>query len=99
MNMTSISVTPTDDTRIPERDSGLEINAIEGGFMAYQPEKNRVHYLNHTSLLVLELCTGHNSVSKIAEYVQEAFGLDEIPMAEISEIISQMQSEMLVTLA
>jgi hypothetical protein len=82
---------------IPTRAVGLEINAIEGGFMIYQPEKNRVHYLNHTAVLVLELCNGENSVTAIAERIKRAYGLANAPEAEVREIVAKMQGEDLLS--
>jgi hypothetical protein len=50
----------------PKRVDGLEINPAEDGFIIYQPEQDRVHYLNHTAVLVLELCNGKNTAAGIA---------------------------------
>ena len=80
----------------PKRVSTLEIDAIEGGFSVYQAEKNRVHFLNHTALLILELCNGRNSAERIAELIQDAFGLAERPDSEVREILAQMAIEALV---
>jgi hypothetical protein len=80
----------------PKRVAGLDINTIEGGFMAYQPDRNRVHYLNHTAVLVLELCNGQNSVARIARLVQNLYGLPNTPESEVTEIMARMESEALV---
>ena len=82
----------------PKRASGLEINAIEGGFMVYQSERNRVHYLNHTAVLILELCNGANSVAQIAKLVRDAFGLEDTHEVEVGEIMTRMEEEALVEL-
>lgn len=84
--------------RFPIRADGLEINSIDGGFMVFQAECNRVHYLNHTAVLVLELCNGRDSPEKIAGIVQEAYGLSEPPETEVRDIITKMVSEALVTI-
>src|SRR5262249_35525069 len=39
----------------PRHIEGLEINPVEDGFMIYRPDADRVHYLNHTAVLILEL--------------------------------------------
>ena len=80
----------------PHRVDGLEINPVEDGFMIYQPEKDRVHYLNHTAVLVLELCNGRNSPTKIAEVVRAAYGVSEPLEKEVNEILAKMQDEGLV---
>ena len=58
----------------PQRASGLEIQEVDDGFMIHQPERDRVHYLNHTAVLVLELCNGENSPARISELVRAAYG-------------------------
>jgi len=83
--------------RFPKRADDLEINPIDGGFMVYQAEHNRVHYLNHTAVLVLVLCNGRDSAQKIAGIVQEAYGLSEPPDGEVRDIIAKMETEALVT--
>ncbi|MGR8978772.1 MAG: PqqD family protein [Gammaproteobacteria bacterium] len=85
-------------TRLPKRADNLEINTIEGGFMVYQPDRNRVHYLNHTAVLVLELCNGRDSAEKIAGLVQEAYGLSDAPETEVLDIIARMEDEALITI-
>jgi len=77
----------------PKRVDGLEINAVEDGFMIYQSEKDRVHYLNHTAVLILELCNGRNLPTQIAELVKTAYGLSNAPEKEVSEILAKMKDE------
>ena len=45
----------------PKMASDLEINEVSDGYIVYQPDRDRVHYLNQTATLVLELCNGHNA--------------------------------------
>lgn len=66
--------------------------------MVYQSERNRVHYLNHTAVLILELCNGANSVAQIAKLVQDAFGLEDTHEVEVGEIMTRMEEEALVEL-
>jgi hypothetical protein len=80
----------------PRRVDGLEINPVEDGFMIYQPDKDRVHYLNHTAVLVLELSDGRRSASEIAELIQEAYRLSKRPRREVDEALAKMTSEGLV---
>ena len=80
----------------PKQVEGLEISEFEDAFMAFQQGKDRVHYLNHTALLVLELCTGEHSVLEIAESVQSAFGLDELPEKDVEQILTSMVDAELV---
>jgi hypothetical protein len=77
---------------------GLEVTEAEDGFLIYQRERDRVHYLNHTSVLVLELCTGRNSTDEIVDAVQKAYALPEAPQREVIEVLRQMHDEGLVEL-
>ena len=80
----------------PTQVSGLEIREVDDGFMIYQPERERVHYLNHTGLLVLELCNGTNSPDRIAELVGSAYGLVEPPAEDVGDVLQKLLDEGLV---
>jgi len=77
----------------PRRVEGLEINPVEDGFMIYQPARDRVHYLNHTAVLVLEFCDGNRTASDIAKLVQQAYGLPKPPRKEVDEALGKMTEE------
>src|SRR5206468_13059468 len=72
----------------PRRLDGLEINPVEDGFMIYQGERDRVHYLNHTAVLILELCDGRNTPARIATLLKNAYGLQEAPEKEVTETLA-----------
>ena len=80
----------------PRRLDGLEINPVEDGFMIYQGEKDRVHYLNHTAVLILELCDGRNTPARIATLLKNAYGLPEAPEKEVTETLVKLTEEGLV---
>ena len=80
----------------PLRADSLEIDPVDDGFMIYQPERDRVHYLNHTAVLVLEFCNGENSPAQLAALVQKAFGLDGPPDREVLEILAKLKDEALI---
>jgi hypothetical protein len=81
---------------LPKVVAGLEINKVADGYIVYQPERDRVHYLNHTATIVLELCDGRNSVAEIAGLLRSAYGLSDTPDAEVSACLQQLTSEGLV---
>jgi hypothetical protein len=62
---------------------------MENGLSVYQPEGDRVHFLNHTGTLILELCDGSNSVAEIVRVVQAAFALAEPPELEVRKLLQQ----------
>ena len=75
----------------PKRLDRLDINPAEDGFIIYQSEKERVHYLNHTAVVILEMCDGRNSPTAIAGTLQKAYSLSKRPQKEVNEILAQMK--------
>jgi PqqD family protein of HPr-rel-A system len=53
----------------------LQINRLKDGCVVYQPEQDRVHFLNQTAAMVLELCDGHHDDQDIEAQVAEHLGL------------------------
>jgi hypothetical protein len=83
----------------PKCRSGLDISVIDEGYVVYQPECDRVHYLNHSATLILELCTGENPVAGIAGLMQEAYGLPEPPVAMVGETVEKLRAEGLLEIS
>ena len=81
---------------LPKLVSGIEINKVADGYIVYQPSRDRVHYLNHTATIVLELCNGQNSPSEIAGLLQSAYDLPQAPESEVATCLQQLRSEGLV---
>ena len=81
----------------PERSAGLQITAVEDGYVVFDSDHDRVHYMNHTAALVLELCTGKNTWDDIIDLVKEAYGLTRRPVKEVSVMLTQSIDEGLVT--
>jgi hypothetical protein len=74
----------------------IEINEVEDGYIIYQSEKDRVHYLNHTAVLVLESCTGKNTIEDIEKIVQKAFDMPETPKKEVHDCLNTLFHEGLI---
>jgi coenzyme PQQ synthesis protein D (PqqD) len=83
-------------TKPPERVEGLEVSQEDDGFIVYQPETDRVHYFNHTGILILELCDGQRTPAEIAQLIGHGYGLAESPQREVDEILTRMRDEGLV---
>ena len=77
----------------PELHKTIDVNQIEDGYIIYQHDIDRVHYLNHTAAVVLELCSGKNAIDKMASIVQEVFGLPEPPEQEVNECLNSLFKE------
>jgi coenzyme PQQ synthesis protein D (PqqD) len=80
----------------PARAEGLEIHEVVDGFVVYDPARDKVHYLNHTAALVLQLCDGRNDSSSISKLLQTAYALSEAPFKEVDDCLDQFTREGLV---
>lgn len=74
----------------------LEITPVPDGAMIYQKDRERVHYLNPTALIVFELCGMGKTVDEIIEFVGNSFGLPTQPVVEITSCVASLHAEGLV---
>jgi hypothetical protein len=72
------------------------MEAVTDGYVVHHQARDRVHYLNHTAALVLELCTGANSPAFIAATVQRTFDLPRPPAEDVDTCLAQLRDEGLV---
>jgi hypothetical protein len=77
----------------PKKSDGLEIDEVEDGFVIYQPDRDRVHYLNPTANLILELCDGSLTATQIAELIAQTFDLAAPPNQEVEEALAKLEAE------
>ena len=80
----------------PRSIPGLDITPAEGGYIVYQPELDRVHHLNYSARLILELCTGANSAAEIAAFLQDAYEMPHAPVAMVCEAIAKLSELRLI---
>lgn len=81
----------------PKRPEDLDINPAEDGFIIYQPDQDRVHFLNPTAVLILELCDGKRPIAEIAAMVQEAYQMPEPPLEAVRAAVDKMTEEGLLS--
>ena len=81
----------------PRRATDIEINAVADGYVVYQPAKDRVHYLNHTAALVLELCNGKIGKDEMPAMLKSAFDLTEAPTGEVERCLENFAKEGLIS--
>jgi Coenzyme PQQ synthesis protein D (PqqD) len=74
----------------------VEINKVADGYVVYQPDRDRVHYLNHTATIILELCNGSNDAAAIADLLKTAYELPSMPVEEVASCLRQLSDEGLV---
>jgi hypothetical protein len=87
--------TPMSDEQ-PSMAEGLELNESEQGVVIFDPGTDRVHHLNNTAAIVLELCDGHRSAEEIAALLGSAFAMAEPPIIETRRCLGQLRQEGLV---
>jgi coenzyme PQQ synthesis protein D (PqqD) len=75
---------------------GIQTNEVADGYVVYDPDRERVHYLNNTAVLVLELCTGKIKAADMPHRVQTAYNLPETPVVEVEECLQKLYREGLV---
>jgi hypothetical protein len=84
---------------VPERPvqvDDLETNFVGDGYVVYHPAQDRMHSLNHTAAVVLELCTGANDQSEIARLLQDVYELPEPPEEDIRLCLETLFDEGLI---
>jgi hypothetical protein len=80
----------------PTSAPGLEVNAVADGYIVYQQDRDRIHYLNHTAAVVFELCNGRNTARDLPELVRLAFDLPEPPTEAVASCLEMLGQEGLV---
>ena len=87
------STTVSEGIGFPKQVGDLELNPADEGYIIYQPDQDRVHYLNPTAVFILELCDGSRPLGEIVELVKEAYGLAESPADMVAEAVAKMRDE------
>jgi hypothetical protein len=77
----------------PRRAEEIEISPVDDGFIVYDARRDRVHHLNPTASVVLELCTGEIDRAEIVSLVQAAYDLDTPPEREVDECLRKLREE------
>lgn len=80
----------------PRRVDNIDIKVMSDGYIVHQPGRDRIHYLNHTAALILELCSGKASADDISRIVGDAFGMTVPPGAEVEACLGRFVAEELV---
>jgi hypothetical protein len=80
-----------------QRAPGLEINEAPDGFLVYQPDRDRLHTLNASAMLVLDSCDGTRSVADLPPLLADAFGLAAPPDDDVAAcVVNLLQEGLLV---
>lgn len=87
---------PSVESALPIRSENLDIEEAGDGFIVYQADRDRIHYLNHTATLILEACTGEQDAAGIAALIGRVFSLPKPPLDDVQEVLAQLAKEDLV---
>ena len=80
----------------PRKLSDLQVLTSDDGVVVFQPKRDRVHDLNQTAFLVLELADGTNSPQAIAARLRDVYGLRAAPEKDVATVLEQLQREKLI---
>jgi hypothetical protein len=81
----------------PKKVEGLDISPAEDGYIVYEPDLDRVHFLNPVAVVILELCNGNNTEEEIADLIRDGFGLQENLAEAVTETLAKMKAGGLLT--
>jgi len=83
--------------RWPRRAAGLALDDAGGAWVIRDTAHGRVHYLNASAALALELCTGDNEWTAIVELVCAATGAPA--RAEVERVLRRAAEAGLIVVA
>jgi hypothetical protein len=83
-------------TEVLVRAEGLDVNEVPDGYVIYQTEADRVHYLNKTAAIVFELCDGARGTDDIVARVSKMFEVEGTAHGEIEACVQSLLKEGLV---
>jgi hypothetical protein len=76
--------------------SNLEVHEVPDGYIVYQTDRDRVHYLNQTAAIIFEFCDGKHAPDDIVARVARAFELGPSSHDEIRAGLDSLVKEGLV---
>jgi hypothetical protein len=76
--------------------AGFDLDETADGYVIYDKVRDRVHFLNATAAIVLELCTGTRTATDIAATVEQTFSLPQRPVGAVDDCLTSLLSEGLI---
>lgn len=74
----------------------LEVHEVPDGYIVYQTEQDRVHYLNKTAAIIFEFCNGSLEADDVVARMTKAFDLNAAAQTEIRAGLDLLMKEGLV---
>jgi hypothetical protein len=78
------------------RVEGLDQSEVADGYLIFDAPNDRVHFLNPTGAILLELCDGTRSEADLVEFLATSFGLAEPPVEPVRECLSALLAQGLI---
>jgi hypothetical protein len=78
------------------RANGLEVHDVPDGYIVYQSEHDRVHYLNKAAAIIFEFCDGKHEPEDIVARIAKAFELGSSAHDEIRAGLDSLVKEGIV---
>lgn len=75
---------------------GLEVSEADDGLVIYDPATDRVHHLNPSAGVILQLCDGEHDAEAIADFVARGFDMAEPPIDDTRRALAQLEQEGLI---
>jgi len=79
-----------------QKKADLEVNQVPDGYVIYQSDRERVHFLNSSAAAIFELCDCEHTVAEIANILQIAFDLEALPSDELKTSVESLLAEGLI---
>lgn len=80
----------------PSMAPGLRIEQADDGYVVVEPGSGKIHHLNSSAAVLLELCNGTNPEAELPGLVQLAYGLPEPPLESVAACLNNLKMEGLV---
>lgn len=94
--MTTTKADKSAPARRFSRPATLQLNRLEDGCVVYQPEQDRVHFLNRMAAVVLDLCDGQHDGQDIEAQVAKHLGRHASHRKVSGDILQRFLAEGLV---
>jgi len=83
-------------TQKPKKTDGLEITDTEAGFAVFDPKNGKVHFLNNTGVIILEICDGNHSIDEVVGMIESSYSVTDVTKEEIRNYIENLYHENLL---
>jgi hypothetical protein len=74
----------------------LEVHEVPDGYIVYQKQQDRVHYLNTTAAVIFEFCDGKHHREDVVKLVARLYGLDPSGYDDIRATLDSLIQECLI---